>query len=240
VINYALAVGPQYKSVADALIQQYLGGNNQADFNAAVGGWYSNNGDSIPQSAKQSDSDYYDLLKELASLANAYDSSNSGSGDGTGTGSGSGNGSGNSGNGNSLNNFLNANPKNFSKVADWAKKNPAAKVGSPNDLTRLKDNPAKGPVGKETPGKSASPFADRLRSTPASERASPMAQGHQNPFNIASKSPGGAVKPAGGGHPQQVFRGNPSTGHQLTRAPQQMHSAWKPHGGGGAKPGPRK
>jgi hypothetical protein len=89
-VNYALAVGPQYPQVAIAIIQQFLGGQNQDDFNAAVGGWYAANGDSIPQSARQDNSDYYDLLKELAALADALASSGSGTNPGTDSGGGSG------------------------------------------------------------------------------------------------------------------------------------------------------
>ena len=58
VVNYASAVGSQYPQVATAIIQRFLGGQNQDDFNTAVGGWYAANGDSIPQSARQDNSDY--------------------------------------------------------------------------------------------------------------------------------------------------------------------------------------
>jgi hypothetical protein len=90
VVNYALAVASQYPQVATAIIQQFLGGQNQDDFNAAVGGWYSANGGSIPQSDRQDNSDYYDLLKELAALADALAGSGSGSNPGTSSGSNSG------------------------------------------------------------------------------------------------------------------------------------------------------
>src|SRR6516225_2870102 len=95
VVNYILAVGPQNQAVANAVIQQYLDGQNQADFNDAVGSWYNNNGSSIPRSASQSDGDYYALLQELANLNNAL-SQQSGSGNSGSSGSDSGN-SGSSG-----------------------------------------------------------------------------------------------------------------------------------------------
>jgi hypothetical protein len=237
VVSYALAVGPQYNAVADALIQQYLSGQNQDDFNTAVGGWYTANGDLIPQSSRQNNSDYYDLLKELAALADAYNASGSGTGDGSGSGDGSGNNSGNTASGNTVNNFLTAKPSDFPKLAEWAKKNPGPKLGQPSDLTRLKDGPGSGkpPIfGKDNPAKpSASPFADRLKATPANDRARPMPQGAKNPFSIAARAPVGAPKLSG--HPQQLFRANPSMGHQLSRAPVQMQTAWRPQGGGRPK-----
>jgi uncharacterized membrane protein YgcG len=188
VVNYILAVGPQYLVVANAVIQQYLDGQNQADFNDAVGGWYNTNGSSIPQSASQSNSDYYAMLQELGNLANALTqqsgsgnsgSSDSASGNSGSSGSGSGNsgssgsGSGNSGSsgsdsgnsgssgsdsgnsgssgsdsGNSGSSgagapgtSLNANRARYPKLSNWQAKNPASKLGSPANLTRLQDGP---------------------------------------------------------------------------------------------------
>jgi len=253
VVNYILAVGPQYLAVSNAVIQQYLDGQNQDDFNDAVGGWYNTNGSSIPQSASQSDSDYYALLQELANLNSAV-SQQSGSGDSGSSGSGSGNsGSAGSGSGNSGRSgagapraSLNANRARYPKLSNWQAKNPAPRLGSPANLTRLRDGarPDAGktpsdPLGTRgaTRTASASPFSDRMKATPAAERARPTPHAGQNPFNIASRSKGAA--PKSGGTPNRLFRGSPSMGQQLTRAPQQMGAAWRPRGGG-SRPGPRR
>jgi hypothetical protein len=283
VVNYILAVGPQYLAVANAVIQQYLDGQNQADFNDAVGGWYNTNGSLIPQSASQSDSDYYALLQELGNLANALaqqsgsgDSSSSGSGSGNSSSSGggsgdssssgggsgdsgsSGSGSGNSGSsgsgsGNSGSSgagapdaSLNANRARYPKLSNWQAKNPAPKLGSQANLTRLRDGPRPDagktpfdPLGKKGPTKtpSPSPFSDRMKATPPSERARPTPHAGQNPFKIASRPKGAAPKLSGA--PKQLVRGSPSLGHQLTRAPRQMSATWLPRGGG-PRPGPRR
>src|SRR5262249_23491427 len=52
VVNYILAVGPQYQAASNAVIQQYLDGQNQADFNDAVGGWDKTNGSSVSQAPR--------------------------------------------------------------------------------------------------------------------------------------------------------------------------------------------
>ena len=243
VVNYILAVGPQYLVVANAVIQQYLDGQNQADFNDAVGGWYNTNGSSIPQSTSQSDSDYYALLQELGNLANAL-TQQSGSGNSGSSGSDSGN-SGSSGAG-APGASLNANRARYPKLSNWQAKNPAPKLGSPANLTRLQDGPRPDagktpfdPLGKKGPTKtpSASPFSDRMKATPPGARARPTPHAGQNPFKIASRPKGAAPKPSGA--PKQLVRGSPSLGHQLTRAPRQMSAAWRPRGGG-PRPGPRR
>jgi hypothetical protein len=283
VVNYILAVGPQYPAASNAVIQQYLDGQNQADFNDAVGGWYNTNSSSIPQSASQSDSDYYALLQELGNLANALTqqsgsgnsgNSGSGSGDSGSSGSDSGNSgssgsdsgnsgssgsdSGNSGSsgsdsGNSGSSgagapgaSLNSNRARYPKLSNWQAKNPAPKLGSPANLTRLQNGPrpdaGKTPfdrLGNKGPTKtpSASPFSDRMKVTPPGARARPTPHAGQNPFQIASRPKGAAPKPSGA--PKQLVRGSPSLGHQLTRAPRQMSATWRPHGGG-PRPGPRR
>src|SRR5262249_4232689 len=126
VVNYILAVGPQYLAVANAVIQQYLDGQKQADFNDAVGAWYNTNGSSIPQSASQSNSDYYALLQELGNLNNAL-SQQSGSGNSGSSGSDSDN-SGSSGAG-APGAFLKANRARYPKLSNWQAKNPAPKRG---------------------------------------------------------------------------------------------------------------
>jgi len=235
------------------VIQQYLDGQNQDDFNDAVGGWYNTNGSSIPQSASQSDSDYYALLQELGNLNNAL-SQQSGSGNSGSSGSDSDNsGSSGSNSGNSGSSgagvpgaFLKANRARYPKLSNWQAKNPAPKLGSPANLTRLQDGPRPDagktpfdPLGKKGPTKtpSASPFSDRMRATPPGARARPTPHAGKNPFKIASRPKGAAPKPSGA--PKQLFRGSPSLGHQLTRAPRQMSAAWRPRGGG-PRPGPRR
>ena len=253
VVNYILAVGPQYLAVANAVIQQYLDGQNQADFNDAVGGWYNTNGSSIPKSASQSDSDYYALLQELGNLANAL-TQQSGSGNSGSSGSDSGNnGSSGGDSGNSGSSgagapgaSLNANRARYPKLSNWQAKNPAPKLGSPANLKRLQDGPRPDagktpfdPLGKKGPTKtpSASPFSDRMKATPPGARARPTPHAGQNPFKIASRPKGAAPKLSGA--PKQLVRGSPSLGHQLTRAPQQMSATWRPRGGG-PRPGPRR
>lgn len=270
VINYALAVGPKYQAVAAALIQQFLDGANQDDYNSAVGGWYAANGSSIPQSARQDNSDYYELLQELAQLAsaaaaNAGGSSTGDSGTGTGsgndsgTGSGSGNGSGNSVNsygdsynvngnasGNTASRLLAANAGRYPKLSDWAARNPLPKEFRPPDFTRLKPPPEPKdrppfPVGKlpfEPPsGGPRAPFADHLKAIGPAERGRPMPAGAKNPFHLASMPP--KAMPKAPMVPQQVFRGAPSMGQQLSRAPGRMGAAWA-HPRGGAPRIPKK
>jgi len=264
VINYALAVGPQYPAVAEALIQQYLAGSNSDDYNSAVGFWFAAYGSSIPQSTQDANSDYYALLQELSSLAAALASSGSGYGDtgngdlgapgngsgntgagdngaaGNGSGNNSGNGSGDNVSVNAPSNLLNANPSNYPKLANWAAKNPAPKLGSPSDLNRLKNPPAgQSPLtGKSPIGSGAAPFSDLMKATPANQRALPSPKGSQNPFNIAGKP---AAKPnlgqQPGGVPSQMFRASPSMSQQLTRAPAQMQAAWHPRPAAGPRPG---
>jgi hypothetical protein len=186
------------------------------------------------------------LLKELANLANALSQqSGSENGDSSGSGSGKGGSSG-SDSGKSRSSgagapraSLNANRARYPKLSNWQAKNPAPKLGSPADLTRLQDRPRPdaGKTPSDSPGKkgstrtpSASPFSDRLKATPRGERARPTPRAGQNPFNIASRPKGAAAK--SGGTPNRLLRGSPSVGHQLTRAPRQMGATWRPRGGG--------
>jgi hypothetical protein len=222
VVNYILAVGTQYLAVSNAVIQQYLDGENQDDFNDAVGAWYNTNGSSIPRSARQSDSDYYDLLEELGNLNNAL-SQQSGSGNSGSSGAGAAGA------------FLKANRARYPKLSKWQAKNPAPKPGSPAKLTRLRDGPRRDagktssdPLGKKgsTRTPSASPFSDRLKATPTGARARPTPHAGQNPFTIASRPKGAASRSRG--TPNRLSRGSPSVGHQLTRAPRQMGATWRP------------
>lgn len=248
VINYALALGAQYQAVVAALIQQYLSGTNQDDYNAAVGGWYANNGSSIPAETRDSNSDYYELLRELADLAQAaYANYSSGSDSGTGSsGSGSGDGSGGYSNGygdsyggsadvNAASRLLNANLAQYPKLASWKDKNPAPKLGALNDLPRLKDNPGGKPPVELGPN-SKTPFADLMKNTPPDARARPMPVQGQNPFKLAAQTPRPNVGPKPNMAPQQLMRANPPIGHQLGRAQGQMGSAFKPPRGGGPRP----
>jgi hypothetical protein len=248
VINYALALGSQYQAVVAALIQQYLSGTNQDDYNAAVGGWYANNGSSIPASTRESNSDYYELLRELADLAQAaYANYNSGSDSGTGSSGGSGDGTGGYSNGygdsygssaeaNAASRLLAFNLNQYPKLANWKEKNPAPKLGALNDLPRLKDNPGSKPPAELGPN-SKNPFADLMKNTPQDARARPMPAQAQNPFKLAAQTPKPNVNPKPTGAPQQLMRGNPPIGNQLGRAQGQMGSAFKPpRGGGGPRP----
>ena len=254
IINYALALGAQYQAVVSALIQQYLNGTNQDDYNAAVGGWYSTYGGSVPQSTQSSNSDYYALLQELSALAEAaYSNYTGGSGSGYGSGGysngygdsyGSGSGDTGSGDGNTVNavgNIIANNGNQYPKLTDWKAKNPAPKLGSPTDLSRLKDGPLSKPPFDPGKGPNANPFTERLKGTPPNQRALPMAQGGQNPFALAAKKPGpnvGGGKPPAG--PQQMFRGSPPMGQQLARAQGQMKGAWRPPQGRGPGGPPKK
>ncbi|MBL8797000.1 MAG: hypothetical protein JNM56_24070, partial [Planctomycetia bacterium] len=252
VIDYALAVGKQYQEVVNALIQQYLSGTNSDDYNAAVGGWYSTYGGTIPESTQQSNSDYYQLLQELAELAQqAYSDYNSGSGTGSGTGdSGSGYGNGygdsyDSGSGsgdggsvdvtNAANRLLNANLNKYPKLADWKNKNPVPKLDGLKDLSRLKDTPLSKPPMEPGPN-SKNPFADRLKNTPLDARARPMSPQGQNPFALAAKTPKPNVNPKPPVQPQSLARATPPMGNQLGRAQGMMRSAWRPPAGGGFRP----
>lgn len=264
VVNYALAVGPQYQAVAAALIRQYLDGANQDDYNAAVGGWYAANGESIPQSARQENSDYYALLQELAQLANTLASNASGtstgSDGGTSTGSDGGTSSGSDGSGTSayggavgVNSYgdsyqvgaagtaasrlLAANAERFPKLADWAAKNPPPR-GLPTDFTRLKPpfEPKELPKLPFEPPQGAprQPFSDLMKATGPGERARTLPQAAANPFHVAGL-PKAMPNPPASGSPQQVLRGAPSLGSQLSRAPMRMGGAWSPPRG----PAPR-
>jgi hypothetical protein len=241
VINYSLAVGPQYPLVANALIQQYFSGTNSDDYNSAVGGWYSANGSSIPDSSRQNNADYYALLQELSQLADALASSYSGSG-ASNTGTGSGDGSygngygdsyGNSGDGNRAGAVVAGNGNQYPKLTNWRGANPAPNLGSVANIPRLPANPTNKPF-ESGKAPSASPFSDHMKGTPAADRARPTPQASQNPFSVAAKKPAPSTgpKPAG----QQLARATPPMGQQLTRAQGQMHSAWKPPAGGGPRP----
>jgi hypothetical protein len=325
VINYALAVGYQYSALASALIQQYLYQENQSDYKAAVGGWYSNYGNTVPDSTRQQYADYYDMLQELSKYAEAAAAAYSGDGSQSGSGSGSGgsqsgdsgssgsqggdsgSGSGSDGyKGKEVQDYLAANANKYPKLAQWAKDHPAKDMRVGNKVPHLQegDGPGKGPGqgapggnnrsqfpggdkppfggdkgppglggdkggppfggdkgppglggGKGGPpglggdkgapgGAGGSPFSDKMRATPPENRARPTPQGGRSPFAGGGQmpSPGGAPKIGGGspgGRPQQIVRGSPPMGQQLTRAQGQMHAAWKPHGGGGPKPAVR-
>jgi len=256
VINYALAEGTKYQALVAALLQQYFNGANQDSYNAAVGGWYSANGDAIPQSTRDDNSAYYALLQELSQLAQAlaqYASENS-SGD-TGSGSGDGSGSGSNGYGDSYSSYpevnaaaayVAANAARYPRLTDWRAKNPAPKLGSPadqllpkdglpkdpfpklpkDDFPKLpKDKPPLDPIKKPT----KTPFSDQLKNIPPADRARPAPE-MQNPFDVAKLKP----QPMGKQPeiPHNLFRGAPSIGQQMTRAPMQMRSAWSPPRGG--------